>query len=87
MSSPIRNVPILISLEVSPFRVLFFSLFVSPCSCFSFSFGFLSRLSQVVGLGRSEALRSPKGEAQAEANDGAAPPGLGRASLAQLRSP
>ena len=46
VSSPIRNVPILISLGVSPLCLLFFSFFVSRCSCLLFSFGLLSGLNQ-----------------------------------------
>jgi len=75
LSSPIRNVPILISLEVSPFCVLFFSFFVSPCSCFLFSFGFLSWLNQVGGLGRSEA------EAEADARMYLDKSGKGKAAV------
>jgi hypothetical protein len=40
VSTPVRNVPILISLEVSPFSVLGFCSFVSRCSCFLFCSGF-----------------------------------------------
>ena len=56
VSSPDRNVPILNPIEMSSFSVLSFTYFVSP-------FVSAGVVSYAVGLGRSEALRSPKGGA------------------------
>ena len=56
MSSPDRNVPMLNPIEMSPFSIFVSSHFISLSSS-------LECLHQRVGLGRSEALRSPKGGA------------------------
>jgi len=55
------------------------------CSCLLFSLGLLSGLNQVVVLGRSAALRSPKGGAEAEAK-GSAPAGRAGGRLPKFPS-
>ena len=68
MSSPVRNVPILISLEVSPFWVLGFCSFVSRRSCFCFGLGSSPSLASAgakpCGARRAERLGRSGGRGQ-----------------------